>query len=265
MIRAIRIGSGRARALGAAATLLLGLLLAGPARADEDYDKATWPLRLTQRPLVLAPGMLEVSADLHINVSEGGDDFDRVYLPLGVFYGVNRQLTVGIDHEIGICFSGCDKTYNDIGVTGLYSLMGKGSFQAALQAGLRFPELDPDVGAGIEAGMDVKLIAGSLALVAEPLFYFGLASRDEVRKDTLAIPLRLEIQVNEQTALYVFSGFFGPLDGFGDNLAIPVGLGALFAVSNRIDVGAEFRFTNLIGNNGGAEGREILLRAALRL
>jgi hypothetical protein len=256
--------------LAAAFAALVVFAFAPAAHADdygeestEEYDSATWPLKYTRRPLVLAKGMAEIKADFGIDLSKDVA-FDTIYLSPSLMYGVNRQLTVGIDHEAGLCLAGCDKTYNDIGLTALYSLMGKGSVQLAGQAGLRVPAFDP-FALGLNAGLDLRLTAGNLAIRAEPLFYFGVTERDTVRKDVLTMPVWIELQVNEQTAAFVRTGIAGPLSGFGDAYAIPVGLGAIFAVSNRIDFGGEFTFTNLGGKGGGADGRVLILRAAFRI
>jgi hypothetical protein len=260
----IRIG------LAAALAALVVAGVAPAAHADdygeesaEEFDSATWPLRYTRRPLVLAKGMTEIKADFGVDLSKDVA-FDVMYLSPSLMYGVSRQLTVGIDHELGLCLTGCDKTYNDIGLTALYSLMGKGSFQVAGQAGLRVPAFDP-FAIGLNAGLDLRITAGNLAIRAEPLFYFGMTERDTVRKDVLAMPVWLELQVNEQTAAFIRTGINGPLSGFGDAFTVPVGIGAIFAVSNRIDFGGEFTFLNLAGKNGGADGRLFIARAAFRI
>jgi hypothetical protein len=55
----------------------------------------------------------------------------------------------------------------------------------------------------------------------------------------------------------VQTGIFGLLDGFGDNYAIPVNLGAMYMVDEKLSVGGTFGFHNLAGNNGDADGRGI--------
>ena len=37
-------------------------------------------------------------------------------------------------------------------------------------------------------------------------------------------------------------GLIGPVDGFGDAYTLPLGLGATFAISNMVDVRAQFTF-----------------------
>ena len=276
MHRSDRLRSPFRTGFAAACAVLLVAALAPAALADdydydydddssaEEFDSATWPLRYTRRPLVLAKGMAEIKAALGVDLS-ADVAFDTVFLAPSLMYGVSRQLTVGVDHERGVCFtSACGKTYNDIGLVALYSLMGKGSLQVAAQGGLRIPAFDP-FAIGVEAGIDLRLTAGNLAIRTEPLFYFGVTKRDEVRKDVVSVPVWIELQVNEQTAAFLQSGISGPLSGFSDGYAVPVGIGAVFAVSNRIDVGGEVTFTNVGGANGGADGRVLLARAAFRI
>lgn len=247
------------------------LLAAGStALADDDgsYSKADWPLQKTQRPLVLAAGMLEIGGDtVRLNLSEGSA-LKPVSLAPDVFYGINKKLSVGITHATGVCLTGtdggCAKAYNDLGLEALYSLMGRGSFQLAANAGLALPSLaDPTV-LGLRAGIITRVLAGKIAFVLSPSLYVGFTERD-LMGDALSVPLEIQYQLNNQTALLLETGFAGALDGLADAYAIPVGLGGLFAINEKLDVGLAFRFGNLAGTDGGVEGRELIGRLAVRL
>ena len=58
---------------------------------------------------------------------------------------------------------------------------------------------------------------------------------------------------------------FGPLEHFGDTFQVPVGLGALYSISNKLDVGGQITFPNLAGKDGTADFRAIDLFVNFRL
>ena len=254
------------------ATVTVSLLGISTARAqDDDYTKDTWPLEATKRPLTLDAGMLEIRGDtfmFNLTKDAVGEPFA---LAPDVYYGVNKKLTVGITHEVGICLAGedkgCTKVYNDFTIDALYGIMLKGSFQLAGHGGLAFKSIDPFM-MGLNVGLLGRINAGNVAIVFDPRLYVGFTERDNAAlpgKEQLSIPLWLQFQVNPQTMAYAVSGFEGPLEDFSDFYRVPLGLGALFAINNRLDFGGEFQFTNLLGKDGDADGRLLILRAALRL
>ncbi len=260
------------------AIALLGLF-ARPAAAqeEEEFNKDTWPLAVNMRPLTLVGGMLEVRGDtLVVNMSDDalGGVGDPVLVSPHIYYGVNNKLTVGVVHQRSICVSGdlCDKAYNDVTLDMLYGFMVKGSVQAAGHLGIALQSIDPFIG-GLNVGLLARFGTGKVALVFDPKIYVGAIGRDEVgagpSKEYISVPVRIQIQVNGQTNAFISTGLFGPLDGLGDSYRVPVGVGATFAVNNRLDFGAEFQFGNLGGKVadpiGRADERWLYGRIALRL
>jgi hypothetical protein len=216
--------------------------------------------------------MLELSGDtVRVNLSK---DFvaDPISLAPSVFYGVNSKLSVGVTHREGICVSGdaCDKTYNDFALLAKYALMGRGNFHLAGVGGLALPSLSDPTAVGLNAGFSAKIMAGKVAIEVSPLVYAGFVKRDDV-KDFVDAPVSIQLQLNNQTAVSLDSGIAGPLSKFGDSYAVPVGLSALFAASEKLDFGASVRLTNVAGKDGaagaeaGIDGREVIGRIALRL
>ena len=253
-----------------AGLLAFAVMAPGLALADEDgdYTKDNWPLRVTDRPLTLDQGMLEIRGDtLQINMSS-----DAVAKPFSIapdiFYGVSKKLSVGLTHSTGICLAGtdngCAKVYNDVGIEALYSLMSQGNFQVAGRGGLQAVAIDP-FAFGLNIGIRGRLNVGNIAIVFDPGVYVGFTERDTVQKEVVTVPVQVQFQVNNQTNAFVSTGINGPLDGFGDAFTVPIGVGATFAVNNRLDFGAEFAFTNLAGKGSSADGRILIVRAALRL
>jgi hypothetical protein len=256
----------------AAYALFMATSLFGrPALAE--YSKSEWPLALVDRPLTNAAGMIELRGDtFRLNLSKSSVG-EPISLAPDVYYGLNNLLTIGITHQTGICITGedkgCAKPYNDVGIDALYALMRVGSFQVAARGGLQMPQFSPDFAAGLNLGIASRLTVGKVAVRVEPTLYLGAIGRGDGFKEFLSLPTQLQFQANPQTAVFLSTGIFGPLSGFGDAYQVPVGLGTLFAINNRIDIGAEIRFLNLLGNQfdgvGRADLREAIARFALRI
>ena len=242
----------------------------GVAFADDEDEitKDSWPMEVNQRPLTLAAGMIEIAGNTAMLNMSSDFVLKPIALAPSVYYGVNKKLSVGVTHSTGICISGtengCAKAYNDFGVNALYSLMHKGAINLAVHGGLIVPSID-EFGMGINVGATVRFRAGKLAIVGDPTLYVGVIERETVGgEEQLAIPVWFKYQVNKETNVFLSTGIFGALDGIGDG-TIPLGLGGTYTLSNRIDVGAEFSFMNLLGSGSSADLRQLILRAALRL
>jgi hypothetical protein len=250
--------------------VMVALAIAGAAplsaHADEFYIAADWPIRFVDRPLVLGPSMFELRGDtLRLNLSKDAVG-DPISLAPDLYYGIDERITIGIFHDVGVCLSGedgCNGVYNDFGVEGLYSLLYEGALSMALRVGATFPSLDPFVG-GLHVGLPLRVKGGDLAVLVDPRLYIGIFERD-IRKELVDVPVQLQYQLTDQNALLVTSGVRGPLNGFGDAVQVPVGVGAVVALSRRVDIGGEFLFTNLAGRGGGIAGRLLFLRLAVRL
>lgn len=251
--------------VAAALALAAGMAPRAAHAGEEFYIAVDWPIRLIDRPLVLGPSMLELRGDtlrLELSKDQVGDP---ISLAPDLYYGLTERITLGYVHEVGVCISGdgCATTYNDFGVEALFSLIYDGPVVMAGRIGMTFNPLDPFTG-GVHAGLPVRVKAGNAAILVEPRLYVGLFERDG-RGDSIDVPVQLQVQLTDQNALLVTSGVRGPLSGFGDSFAVPVGLGALATLSRRVDVGGELLFTNLAGRGGGVDGRLLLLRVAVRL
>lgn len=255
----------------ASLTIALGTFAAVAPNAsadDEDYTKSNWPLSLVERPLMPAKGMVDVRGDtLRVNLSKGSA-FEPISLAPDIFYGMMENWTVGLTHQTGICLTGtdggCAKAYNDLGLELNFTLMARGSFQAAATGGFNLSSFSDPFIAGLNFGFRAKLQIAKVAVFSRPRMYVGLANRD-LRGDFVEIPVDIYYQLNTQTALGLETGVVGTLDNLGDNNQIPVGLAVLFAINEKVDIGAAMRFTNLAGSGGGVDGRELIGRFGLRL
>lgn len=231
------------------------------------YTKENWPKAAGDRPLTLAKGMIEIHGDVYVNLGA-----DRVAKPIAIapdiWYGVSDKLSVGLTHNLGLCLTGtdngCAKLYNDVGLQARFSVKRDAKMELAAAGGLILPSLDPML-ARLEIGADFKYQAGKITVWVNPRIGLGLNKRDADpvtmsggNKETLALPVTIGFQATPELNVRVHSGIAGvgagpeagaPLDGFGDAFVIPLGIGALYAVSNKLDLGAEFLFPAIAGSD----------------
>ena len=235
------------------------------------YTKATWPLELTKRPITLAKGMLEIQGTIGINLAESaiGKPFN---ISPDIYYGVSDKLSVGLTHGTGLCLSGtdggCAKVYNDVGVDAIFAFM-TGNLNVGAHGGIAISQISDPLFAGLNVGVLVKFMSGKLAVTADPKVNIGLTERD-FNKESLNLPVQIAFQATPKLAAFLNTGIGGPLDGFGDAFAVPVGVGALFALSNKLDVGGQFLLPLVAGGTlfegaTGAKARAIQLFVNFRM
>jgi hypothetical protein len=240
----------------------------GPTGVLVTYAKEEWPGEFVLRTTVLPKGMIQIVVPIHINLST--DQVGKpVNLPLELYYGVTPDLTVGLVHPVGLCFTGsdngCAKFYDDVGLTALYRVL-RGNFDMSAQVGLLVGTFDPFV---LTATLGVKgrvLVANNkLAVLFNPSIAIGITERDLGNKEALFIPVDFAYQITPMLAAGVGTTFAGPFDGFGDAFTGSLEIFGIYNVNKMIDVFLEFEFTNLYGKNGGADGRSLTIGANLHL
>jgi hypothetical protein len=226
-------------------------------------------------PMILPKGKLAIMVPIGIDLST-----DLVAKPIAiapdVWYGLMPKLEVGVVHSNegltgfwfqglggGVCVTGtdngCAKLYNGpVGVLGHFSVM-EGSIDLAADGGLVISTLDP-MALSVKAGVRGRWMSGKIAVHFSPGVGIGVTERD-TNGDELFVPVSVGYMVSPKLHAAVQTGIYGPLDGFGDSFAIPVGVGALFGVNESIDVGGAFTFWNLAGKGGGADFRDLTIVA----
>jgi opacity protein-like surface antigen len=269
-------GSGSAEAGGGGDT----------ASVSSAYTKDTWPTAYVDRPVTLAAGMIQIHADFFGNLGA-----DAVFKPFGlapdVHYGVNDKLTVGLVHGRSLCLAGeengCAKLYDDVGLDVLFGLSRNAKMDLAAHVGVNVISLDAGT-YGLRAGVLLKYQMDKLGIYADPGIGIGITDRDAGNKEYLSLPIMVAYQVNGNLAPFVRTGIGGAslsaisteyngaanLDvdgaGFGDTFTIPLGVGAIYGVSNKLDVGAEFDFPGVAGSDAAStDNRYFLVSANLRL
>jgi hypothetical protein len=270
------MGNARLLALSFAAVVVSLTALPRADASPLQHTADTWPFSLTERPLTLAAGMLEIRGDtLRANLSKDAVG-EPISLSPDIYVGIDSTLTVGVIHQVGVCLtpgeeSGCPTAYHDVGAEAIYSFMHGGNMQLALRGGLVMPLFSPFT-LGVQGGAIARIRGGKIAIVAEPMIYLGLAGRSNDNdalvtraKEIVDMPAAFQIAVQPQTTAFLTTGFRESLRDFGDSYEIPLGAGAVFALNHRLDLGGELRFENLLGQNRSIDRRILFLRAALRV
>jgi hypothetical protein len=236
----------------------------------------------TRTALTLRRGGVEVEGDVVVTVSNGSGG-EPVYLTPNVYYGVSDALTLGIAENTqadifstgggGICLGSddrCSKVFNNLSLDALFSFARSADADLAFHGGVDFVELSPDFRAAVRVGLKAKLVSGPIDLLFDPSLDILLNQRDTaIYKEFLQIPLRLGIQVASQLNLGVSAALLGPLQSplgsFGTIYSIPVGVGAVLAISQQLALRAQFTFDNLAGKNHTTDFRTLSAGAVFNL
>lgn len=224
-------------------------------------DASSYPTAVVARDQTLPAGMPLVSLELGVGMSRGNAGKPVVLAP-DLYYGVTRDLTLGIDHTRSLCLSGksggCAKAWDDLGVDGLYAIVRGGPVSVSAHGGVYALSADAGfVSARAGALLTIPLVAGKLNLYLDPQLGVGVTKRDRGNRESILAPVRFAYQATSAAAILVDTGVFGPLDGFGDHHRIPVGAGVSYGVSGALDVGARFTFDDLLGSDGSTRSRTL--------
>lgn len=229
------------------------------------------------RPITLRAGGIRIDGDLVINMSSGGV-FKPVHIVPNLYYGVNDKLTVGLAHNAfsdtwpfigrGLCITGssngCLNAYNNLSLDALFSFMRQPGLEVAGHGGFDINSLEDPFTMQLRLGAQIKFANGPLGIIADPAFTIGLTNRDG-NKEGILVPLRVGFQATPELNVGLMTGIAGPVDGFGDFYAIPLGVAGNYALSSQLDLRASFVFPNLAGQDGTGDARILTLGAAFRI
>jgi hypothetical protein len=244
-----------------------------------------YPDEYTLRPLTLASEMTELVVPVMVNLTEGRAGSPIQVMP-EIGYGVSNDLELRVVHDRGLCFNGkktnadgssadaCGgNVYSDFGLIVRYSLLrnsdvtiGGESLKVHLagQGGLIVKNVSPDMLA-IRLGMLFKLvvpkfIAAPMSVYLAPTLDFGLGERGAGNKEFLNIPEIIAFQATPWLPPFMLTGIRGPLQGFGGNYDVPMGIGVNLLVHHGVDIGAEFVLPRFMsGASGGGTDNRLAL------
>jgi hypothetical protein len=243
------------------------LVLALLAVASTAHAQGGYPDAYALRPLQMPASMVQLKVPVIINMSKGAVG-SPVYLPFELRLGLTSDLELRIFQPgHGLCISGqskgCGHVYNDLGLGLLYSVMREQGMELALLGAVEVTSFASPATLRLDAGLAFKYVAPQFSIAAWPYVGIGLNHRDG-NGDGINIPVEFAYQLSPPTALFAESGLFGDAHDFGGTWSMPLGVGLNYLLQHGIDMGAEFKFTNLIGNGSGADGRLFLFYVALR-
>jgi hypothetical protein len=261
-----------------------------PPPGDATAPPATTPPPAASRAaggpvdVTLPQGGININGDIVIGLYK---DFagKPISIVPNLYYGVNDQLTVGIAHNPiadtfataglarGLCLSGqsdgCAKVYNNLSLDVLFSFMRQAGMDLAGHGGIDFDQFSPDLFLALRVGVKGKMMAGPLMIIFDPFISFGLTKRDLGNKENLGIPVRLAFLATPELNINLSTGIFAPFDNFGDLYAIPLGIGAGYALNSQLDLRVQFTFDNLLGKVpdgfGRADARTLAIGAAFKM
>jgi hypothetical protein len=231
--------------------LSLGLIVGAARASAQDY---------THRSFLASDGRFEITGEparpqiVRVNVS------DRAPHPISLaphfYWGVSDHVTIGLTHREGLCVSGCDRAYNDAGFALLVGLSRSHGFELDINTGIQARSFEP-FHLGWKGGLIGRISGERVAFVFDPSIYLAFNRRADGNGDELVLPFWFYIQATHVVVPFFGAMLVGPIDRFGDRLAVPVEGGVLFRIGERVDLGAYFRFGNLLGRGGNPDAREL--------
>ena len=211
------------------------------------------------RPLVLAPGACEAHlvVESNLTIRAAGEP---ISIAPDLRCGVGGRLAVGVVHSAralsevdsgqGICLSGedggCRRPYDGAALELLGDLTGPGRSAAAARVRLVARSLEP-FKPSLRLGLLARLGGRRTALLIDPHVSLGLDNEALGNRDQVALPVWGQLQLGRRVLLHLHTGARGELEGLGEKLEVPVGLGVLVELAPAWDVALEAGFPQLLG------------------
>ena len=250
------------RTLAQALLLATFALTTGAAHAQGGY-----PDDYALRPLQIPSGMVQLKVPLIINLSK---DLvaNPVFIPFELRLGLTHELELRIFHPVhGLCISGhskgCGRVYNDLGLGLLYLVMREQGMELSLLGAFEVTSFSSPALVRLDAGLAFKFVRAPFSVAAWPYAGIGMNHRDG-NGDSINIPVEFAFQLSPPTALFVEGGMFGGAHDFADTWSSPLGVGLNYLLQHGVDMGAEFKLTNIVGNGSSTDGRLFLFYFAFR-
>lgn len=223
------------------------------------YTKNTWPMSLVDRPLVVAPGMTEITAGFDKDLtSDLGSSAPLRPFGAGITarYGVSDRIHAGID-VLSVCFTDCDLTgfFRQFSIGAGYAVVANRDMNFV--PAITLPIYSVLSGFDITTGSATHTTAMAIQpgflfgyrvnqvfqLFANGGFVFPFVGRDNAA-DLFAFHIEPRFQVIPRFSVAPYIGYQLSLKNT-DNYAVPVGLNLLYIADRTIDIGAGFELNNV--------------------
>jgi hypothetical protein len=245
--------------------ILLPILLATVAVSVTAHAQTSYPDEYVLRPLLMPTGMFQLRVPVVFNISDGADG-KPVNIPFEIRLGLTDQLELRIFHPVaGLCISGkpgCAKVYNDLAVGMLYRVMRERDMEFAVLGALEVTSFTSPAKLRLDAGVAFKYIQPRFSIATSGYLGVGLNHRSD-NGDAIFIPFEFAYQITPAFAIFGETGLYGSTKNFANDWTMPLGVGINYLVRHAIDLGAEFKLNNAIGN-GSSGSRIFLVYAAWR-
>lgn len=242
------------------------LFASSPARAALDegagtvYEKESYPTQeLVRQPLTLSRGLVEIGIPVRIEASN--TDSPRVpswSIPASLDYGVSDSIQIGVFHSTGLCPGGsgndCPEVYDDVGGRLRLGLFRRDpADQLALEV-RAFVSHFTDLQVTGALGLQYKRTLGkTLAFLAAVDWTTSLNDRNNVPfTDAVAAAIGLQLQIFPGLSAFGLVGADRPFNenpGFSGKVAGPVSAGLELTPVHSLTVGADVRFSNVVGED----------------
>jgi len=204
-------------------------------------------------------GLFTARLLLLTNASKGSFGKPTSFAP-DLYYSPTDTIQLGLVHTDpmgwqtlpgrGLCLTGtnngCPHVYDNVGFDFMYGLLF-GDVHLSLHSSLYLLQISDPLWPMWTIGLTGKLHFGEfVALFFDPQVGITLAHRN-VYDDRLYVPLELQFQASRALSLKLLTGVTGPLSGFADSYAIPVGVGLVGNINRNVDLGLRFSFDDLLG------------------
>jgi hypothetical protein len=246
-----------------------GMVIAvGPARADPDDVIA--------RPLVLAPGAVELRLTAEINVQQR-TMAQPLSLAPDAWWGVSPRWTLGLIHsdpsvdQVGVgasfcvrqsALSPCDQLYRGSGLDVRFDAV---SGQLAVAPRLRVLVRDTDpFKPAITVGALVRWAHGRFAIASDPYARLPLANHALGNRAALVLPVWFAIQPAAGWAIALHTGFDADFVILRDGGRVPVALDVNARLGSGVEVGLEAGWGALLGPQHDAKHGTVMIAVAWR-
>jgi hypothetical protein len=246
---------------------LLGVCGSAGAAWAQEFQPDTYPQALVERPLVLAPGMMEFTLGASSDFA-AAQSADAIGTRLDFTYAFAYRLQTGVETQLQANPDIADAY--DLNAFLEYNLMPSFGARASLYV-RDTPDAElaeTDAALGFRIGVPVKAgISPSAAIVSHPRY--GQDLTGSVNLQTLDVPLGIQLQAVSQLAFYAVTGFHLQNWEFDNpTFQIPFRVGALISPTRTFDIGIEFALPDLtgpgVGDVNGFDNRVMLATLALR-
>jgi hypothetical protein len=252
-------------ALGAAGMVWM---IAQDAQAQPDAP----PDDLITRPLVLAPGALDVRLTLAINIQQRANTEPTALSP-DAWWGVLPRLTIGLTHsdasldQIATSGSFCVKTssstcahlYKGSGIDVRYSAL-EGQFALAPRLRAVIRDTDPFKPA-LTLGALLRWTHGRFAITGDPYLRVPLANASLGNYTEINLPVWLAVQPRAGWMIAARGGFESDLNVIRDGGHIPFALDVAARATSSVDVSLEGGWASLLGPLHDARHATIMVAA----